>query len=97
MTVEVLAQELGRAVRKYRPPLRIREWLIVLLLGLNAVGLAMLIWMHRYDISGPGLVLDRLSQTIYACNNGRHTGDPSRCYQLYPPRYFYSQDGSHVP
>lgn len=97
MTVEVFTRELGRVVRKYRSRLCIREWLIVLLLGLNAVGLTTLVWMQRYDISGSGLVLDRLSQTVYTCNNGRHTGDPSRCYQLYPPRYFYSQDGSYVP
>lgn len=96
MTVEVFAEALGQAVRKYRLRLPSREWLIALLLGLNALCLAMLIWMYRYDISGPGLVLDRLSQTIYTCNNGRHIGDPSRCYQLYPPQYSYSQDGTQL-
>lgn len=97
MTVAAFAEALGRAVRKHRPKVRLREWIGVLLLGINAICLVTLVWMSRYDVSSPGLVLDRISHTVYTCNNGRHAGDPSRCYQLYPPQYTYGADGMQKP
>jgi hypothetical protein len=97
MTFLVVAENFGRTIGRFRPRLHLLEWLGILLLAVNSLGLAAFIWMYRYDISGPGLVLDRLSQTVYTCYNGTQIGGRSHCSPLYPPRYTYSLDGVRQP
>lgn len=95
MYIEKLAEDAGRKFGQTKLGASVRSAggykisfgasVAVILLVTHIASVAMFLWMFRYQVSGTGLVLDRLTQTAYGCGSLANGGGPY-CSQVFPPK-----------